>query len=70
MIECYQACGELYNKRKSPSCGWQHKPGKTMVQSFFIMWPKGYNLDKAPRVKIAPDCQIRYKKTNSETGTL
>ena len=46
MIECYQARGELYNKRKGPSCGWQHKPGKTMVQSFFIMWPKGYNLSR------------------------
>ena len=37
MIECYQACGELYNKRKGPSGGWQHKPGKTMVQSFWTL---------------------------------
>ena len=67
MIECYQACGELYNKRKGPSGGWQHKPGKTMVQSFWtliailaILLPqreKGDNEQQATRgVESQPVC--------------
>ena len=35
------------------------------LQEYYYYW-----LKKPARLTIVPDCQIRYKKTNSETVTL